>query len=97
MISSTVFINYRPEDSAGYAGRLFDRLVDKLGRDHVFRDIENIAPGDDFADSIRKRLAACEVLLVVIGPRWLTATDQQGRKRLEDEKDLGDRRHRLRG
>ncbi len=88
MASSTVFISYRREDSAGYAGRLFDRLVDQLGRDHVFRDIENIAPGDNFADLIRKRLTTCDVLLVIIGPRWLTATDQQGRKRLEDSKDL---------
>lgn len=88
MTGSTAFISYRREDSAGYAGRLFDRLVDKLGRDHVFRDIESIAPGDDFADSIRKQLSTCDVLLVLIGPRWLTATDGQGRKRLEDEKDL---------
>ena len=88
MASSAVFISYRREDSAGYAGRLFDRLVARLGRDHVFRDIEDIAPGDDFVDSIRQLLTTCDVLLVIIGPRWLTATDQQGRKRLEDSKDL---------
>src|SRR5215471_3944124 len=88
MASSAVFISYRREDSAGYAGRLFDRLVARLGRDHVFRDIEDIAPGDDFVDSIRQLLTTCDVVLVIIGPRWLTATDQQGRKRLEDSKDL---------
>ena len=88
MASSVVFISYRREDSAGYAGRLFDRLVARLGRDHVFRDIEDIAPGDDFVDSIRQLLTTCDVLLVIIGPRWLTATDQEGRKRLEDSKDL---------
>jgi hypothetical protein len=88
MASSAFFISYRREDSAGYAGRLFDRLVARLGRDHVFRDVEDIAPGDDFADSIRRRLIICDVLLVIIGPRWLTATDQKGRKRLEDSKDL---------
>lgn len=69
MIGSTVFISYRCEESAGYAGRLFDRLVDRLGREHVFRDIDSIGPGEDFADSIRKRLAACDVLLVLIRPR----------------------------
>jgi ankyrin repeat protein len=88
MSDPTVFISYRREDSAGYAGRLFDRFVAKLGRDHVFRDIENIAPGDNFADSIRQRLSTCDVLIVIIGPRWLTATDQQGRRRLDDEHDL---------
>src|SRR5215831_18656991 len=88
MSSSVVFISYRREDSAGHAGRLFDRLVDHLGRDHVFRDIESIEPGEQFADSIRKRLATCDVLLALIGPRWLSATDLHGRKRLEDATDL---------
>src|SRR5215831_6184822 len=88
MSSSVVFISYRREDSAGHAGRLFDRLVDHLGRDHVFRDIESIEPGEQFADSIRKRLATCDVLLALIGPRWLSATDPHGRKRREDATDL---------
>ncbi len=83
-----MFISYRRDDSAGYAGRLLDRLVLRLGRDHVFRDIENIGPGEEFAETIRKRLATCDVLLVIIGPRWLSAVDEQGRNRLENADDL---------
>ena len=44
MGASKVFISYRREDSAGHAGRVFDHLVRKLGRDHVFRDVDNIRP-----------------------------------------------------
>lgn len=88
MPSSTVFISYRREDSAGYAGRLFDRLVHALGRDRVFRDVDTLRPGDDFIAAIREKISASRFLFVLIGPHWLTATDQQGRNRLEDPNDL---------
>src|SRR5580704_16146822 len=88
MNRTAVFISYRREDSGGYAGRLYDRLVSRLGRDRVFRDIESIEPGADFAESILNQLAACDALVVVIGPNWFAATDAQGRRRLEDPHDL---------
>ena len=86
--SSTVFISYRREDSAGHAGRLFDRLASKLGRDHVFRDVDNIRPGENFTEAIRRKIEASDVLFVVIGPRWLTAAGPHGQRRLEDPTDL---------
>ena len=58
---STAFISYRREDSAGHAGRLFDRLVAQLGRDRVFRDIDTILPGENFIEGIRKRINASDV------------------------------------
>jgi uncharacterized protein len=88
MASSTIFICYRREDSAGHAGRLFDRLVNRLGRDRVFRDIDSIQPGENFIEAIRQKINVSEVLLVLIGPRWLTAVDPEGRKRLTDGNDL---------
>jgi len=88
MASPTVFISYRREDSAGHAGRLFDRLASKLGRGHVFRDVDNIRPGENFIEAIRQRISASDVLFVLIGPRWLNAVDGEGRKRLEGPDDL---------
>ena len=40
-----VFINYRREDSGGFAGRIYDRLSSRLGRDGVFFDVDNIPRG----------------------------------------------------
>ena len=37
-----VFISYRREDSAGFAGRIYDRLRANLGPDSVFIDVDNI-------------------------------------------------------
>jgi len=62
-----LFINYRREDSSPYAGRLFDRLARDLGSDLVFMDIDAIEPGEDFVESIERRLESCNAALVLIG------------------------------
>jgi hypothetical protein len=41
----------------------------------------------DFAEEISRAVAACQVLVAVIGPAWLTATDERGRRRLDDPDD----------
>jgi hypothetical protein len=83
---SGVFISYRRQDSQSAAGRLADHLKEHL-RAPVFRDVETIEPGVDFVEAIEKALASCAVMLVVIGPRWLSSTDAGGRRRLDDEND----------
>jgi curved DNA-binding protein CbpA len=83
-----IFICYRREDSVGHTGRLFDRLVDQYGRDRVFMDLDAIEPGEDFVESIRRRVGACEVQLVVIGPAWARSADATGRRRLDDPDDF---------
>jgi hypothetical protein len=68
---ASVFISYRREDAAGHAGRLCDRLTARFGQARVFMDLQDIAPGQDFAQSIDDTIASCECVVVVIGPRWL--------------------------
>lgn len=84
--NSGVFISYRRQDSQSAAGRLADHLKEHL-RAPVFRDVETIEPGVDFVEAIERALASCAVMLVVIGPRWLSATDAAGRRRLDDPND----------
>lgn len=85
---SSVFISYRRADSVGSTGRLYDLLSRRIGRRRVFRDHDTIAPGDDFEALINEVLAESEIVLVVIGPRWLQAEDQAGARRLDDPEDL---------
>jgi hypothetical protein len=68
---STYFISYRRQDSAGHAGRLSDRLVARFGSDHVFMDVQDIQPGQNFATAIQQTIEKCSHLLAVVGPRWL--------------------------
>ena len=84
----SIFISYRREDTAGHAGRIFDRLREKFGRDNVFMDVAGIDPGVDFVEAIDRAVGSCDVLLVIIGRKWLTCTDASGKKRLDDPKDF---------
>jgi hypothetical protein len=83
-----IFISYRREDSAGHAGRLFDRLREHFGRDRVFLDVVGIDAGVDFVETLDKAVGSCDVLLAVIGREWLTCCDKQGRRRLDDPNDF---------
>lgn len=82
-----VFISYRRLDSQSAAGRLADHLKERLPQVPLFRDVETIEPGVDFVEAINRALQSCGVLLAVIGPRWLTLTGANGRRRLDDPND----------
>ena len=82
-----IFISYRREDAAGYAGRLYDRLAAHFGDERVFMDVEEIEPGADFVDAIARAVGSCEVLIVIIGNEWL-AVDSAGHRRLDDPTDF---------
>ncbi len=84
---SGMFLSYRRDDSAGYAGRLGNDLREHFGPDRVFMDIETIEPGLDFVEAIDKAAESCDVLLVVIGRQWLAAVDAKGQRRLDDPND----------
>ena len=83
-----IFISYRRDDSEGYAGRLFQDLCERFGRDSVFMDVAGIEPGRDFRRVIEQQVASCGVLLAVIGKAWLSAADREGKRRLDDAYDF---------
>jgi uracil-DNA glycosylase family 4 len=80
---SRIFISYRRLDSEGYVGRLYDHLVQHFERGDVFMDVDNIKPGVDFVQTLENAVAACDVFIAVIGPQWLTVTDESGQRRLD--------------
>ena len=85
-VRGRIFIRYRHEDTAYPASWLYDRLASHFGKERVFKD-DNIRPGDDFVEVITAAVARCDVLLAVIGKRWLTVTDEQGQRRLDKPVD----------
>lgn len=82
-----VFISYRREDSPGHAGRVFDRVRARFGAD-VFMDVTAIDAGADFVDAIEQAVGTCDVLLAIIGPQWVGATDAAGGRRLQNPNDF---------
>lgn len=83
-----VFISYRRDESAGHAGRVHDRLERELGRDLLFMDVDAIPLGANFAKVIGEEVAKCDALLAIIGPSWIDARDEGGRRRLDDPNDF---------
>jgi hypothetical protein len=86
--SGHIFISYRRTDSADIAGRIYDRLIGKFGRSLIFKDVDSIPLGIDFKEYLDRKVSECEVFLAIIGNQWLDASDQAGRKRLDDSADF---------
>ena len=85
--TTQVFISYRRDDTAGYARALNDALVRQFGAERVFIDVDDIAAGQPFDQTIHQALRQTRVLLVLIGPRWLAPHDG-GPPRLHQADDL---------
>jgi hypothetical protein len=83
-----IFINYRREETAPYAGRLYDALVQLWSDDQVFIDIDTIPPGVDFVEVIGEAVGKCDVLIAFVGRHWADVTDQAGRRRLDNPEDF---------
>lgn len=82
-----VFISYRRSDTGGRAGRLRDALAARFGDRNVFQDVAALAPGVEFDARIGETIAGCDVVLVLIGTRWLDETDSGGVRRLDRPDD----------
>jgi hypothetical protein len=85
--TKSVFISYRREDSADITGRISDRLIQKFGRDGVFKDVDSIPLGLDFRKHLHDAVSRCDALIVVIGRDWCDAKTTDGKRRLEDPRD----------
>ncbi len=83
-----VFLSYRTDD-APFAAAFFDhQLAREFGQDAVFFASRSIALGADWEPAMFAAVSASEAVLVIIGPRWLTATDKNGNLRLQDPQDF---------
>jgi hypothetical protein len=80
-----ITISYRREDSGAITGRIFDRLVGHYGRGAIFRDIDNIPLGVDFREHVGHALGSSDIVLAIIGPRWVGA--RESGNRLSDNAD----------
>jgi hypothetical protein len=83
-----IFICYRRDDSAAFAGRIYDRLSQKYGREAIFKDVDSIPLGVNFKvhlDSVVKR---CDVVLVLVGERWLETGKSASATRIHSPRDF---------
>jgi hypothetical protein len=81
-----IFISYRRSDTGPEALSIGQFLEREFGRGSVFMDID-INAGTDFPAILDMRLAQSAVLLALIGPNWLMASDKAGVRRLDNPED----------
>jgi TIR domain len=83
-----IFISYRREGAGAVHALLLRKFLEQyLPGTQVFKDTESIQPGDVWEAAIEAAVRSSAVMLVVIGPNWLTVTDGSGRRRLHDPQD----------
>jgi TIR domain len=88
-MAGKIFLSYRREDAAGFALALFGRLEQSFSSERLFMDVEGgIGAGQDFVRVIEDEVSLCDVMLVLIGPDWLTVVDEVGRRRLDNPEDF---------
>lgn len=82
-----IFISYRQDDAKPWALLLCEELTGVFGDDRVFLDKDALHAGN-WRAQINEALNQCRVVLVVIGRRWLTITDEAGQRRLNHSDDV---------
>src|SRR5690349_8743451 len=74
-----ITMSYRRGDSRDISGRIFHRLEVHYGRRNVFRHIDNLPPGVDFRRHIGRALDDSDIILALVGPRWVGPRPTQNR------------------
>jgi hypothetical protein len=67
-----IFLSYRRQDDPGFTNAIFQRLELAFGRARLFMDTGGyLQLGENFILALEAQVASCDVLLAIIGPRWL--------------------------
>lgn len=82
-----IFISYRRDDTGDVVAELSDRLAAAFGHHSVFHDRDAVGAGAAFEGSMMGGTFTADVILIAIGPRWLTVSDRRGRRRIDDKND----------
>ena len=82
-----IFLNFRTGDQDMAAPFLHRCLSRWFGKEAVFFSSHSIPAGACFPDELERHAGTCQVLLALIGPRWLAVTGPDGRPLLADPED----------
>jgi WD40 repeat protein/serine/threonine protein kinase len=68
---NSIFISYRRADCPDSVARIFGELKSRLRNSEIFYDHKSIPLGEEFPEMLRQKVAAANIVLVVIGPKWV--------------------------
>jgi TIR domain len=79
-MSGQTFISYRREDSSAWARLIKSGLSQRFPNSEVFMDVDTMEPGVDFVTAVEYAIGSCDVLIAVIGKRWLNSAVEEIRR-----------------
>lgn len=82
----SVFVSYRRDDTAYWAGALSHALALRVGSEFLFFDIGSEEPGRDYRQQIEDALTRCTTFVIVIGSGFLEP-DATGTRRIDQPSD----------
>jgi hypothetical protein len=86
-VSARIFISYRSADGMDKATALARDLGEVFGDEVVFLDKDDLRGGSAWRQEVQRTLGAKPVLLLLLTPQLLAATDANGRLRIADPQD----------
>ena len=87
-MSGKIFISYRRDDERGIVGRLLSALQLSFTPEQMFADADPVQPGDDIVRGVNAKIGQSNVLVAIIGPKWLSASDTRSATRLDNAADV---------
>jgi hypothetical protein len=82
-----IFVNYRGSDEMWATEFVYARLTEAFGPRSVFKAGNALKPGQAYSPVLQEKAAHCPIMIVCIGPSWLSAQDADGHRRLDSRKD----------
>lgn len=87
VVTPIVFVNYRIGDAEASAALIERELSRRFGPEKIFRAERSTVADDNIEITIMGAVRRCQALVAVIGPRWLTATDDHGSRAIDSVDD----------
>lgn len=81
-----IFISHRTQDEPWATAFVEHALIREFGEGNVFRDVHGITAGADYPKKLLDALGRSDVVLVLVGPQWLTI-ERNGGRMLENADD----------
>jgi hypothetical protein len=83
----TIFISYRRSDAPAASRQLATALKARFGEENVFFDTKDIELGADWRSEITQRVAASDIVIAVVGQRWVALAEERGRRLAQDQRE----------
>jgi hypothetical protein len=87
-----IFLSYRRDDNPFAVDWIDNALGEHFGRESIIRDIDTFPLGKDFRVVIEQEVNACNILLAIIGDRWLdmrySEGEKSGQRKIDDPADF---------